>query len=52
MIDEYNFAHRRKLLWSQRWHGMSGLLRNTLQLVLYTLQIAVAIFALYAITHH
>lgn len=52
MIDEYRFAQRRRLLWSQRWHVVSSPLLFTLRVVLYSLQIALAAVAVYALAHH
>ena len=52
MMDEYEFAHRRRLLWSQRWHGVSGSFLYALRFALYAAQLVVAILALYALSHH
>jgi len=52
MIDEYKFAHRRRLLWSQRWQGVSGTFLQLARIAFYVLQTVIAAVAVYALTHH
>lgn len=46
MIEEYEYARRRNLLWSQRWKTWRVIMLTLLGLTLYLLQIVVAIIAI------
>lgn len=46
MIEEYDFAHKRNLLWSQRWKAGRVIALTILGIMLYMLQIVVAIVAI------
>ena len=52
MIDEYKYAEHRRLLWSQRFHGVSGTFLQVAKTTFYVLQTVIAIAAIYALTHH
>ena len=46
MMDEYTFAERRRLLWSQRFRSGRLVLLTVLGVILYMTQLALAILAL------
>lgn len=52
MIDEYKYAEHRRLLWSQRFHGVSGTFLQFAKIGFYCCQLVIAIAAIYAITQH